>query len=940
MSRPVGKLCGVVLLAGGSIAVAQQYSITTVAGGAPPPTPVAAVSTSIGQPARVTVDSKGNVYFTSANAVFKIDSGGNLTLVAGNSRAGFSGDGGPALQAQLNSPQGLSLDPEGNLYIADSKNNRVRVVNNSGIISTFAGTGASSPGFAGTFNDGGLAINGLMRLPSGVFADTAGNVFIADTGDNVIRKVTPDGIINTIVGDGYGGFLGDTLPASKGELHSPEDVFVDSVGNIYIADSANAAIRKVTTDGLINTVAGNATVGDSGDTGAATSAALIAPYAVWVDSSGNIYFAENGDSKIRKVTVGSTTPSSTSNIINTVAGTGTAGFSGDGSSAVKGQLNFPTGVAVDSSSNIYIADSLNHRIRKVSGSNISTIAGNGMLSYSGDGGMATAAQLNTPQAVAADSSGNFYIADTFNNVVRKVTAAGVVSTIAGNGTAGFGGDGGAATSAQLNGPQGIAVDTGGNLYVADTQNARVRKISGGAISTVAGNGTAGYGGDGGVATSAELNFPIGLAVDGSGNLFIADFINSRIREVSGGNITTVAGNGFSGYSGDGHAATSAQIKTPAGVAVDASGNLFIADTGNNVVREVSGGDIATVAGNGLPGTAGDGGQASAAQVGNPSGVAVDSSGGLYIADGSARIRKVYPTGLITTIAGNGTRGYSGDGGSAPLAMLNGPVSLAVASNGNVYVADSANDAVRLLTFGGYQLSIAAAENGASNVTGAVSGGEVVVFYGTGLGPAGLAVNQPAANGLYSSTLSGVTVFFGDFQAPLLYVSATQVAAVVPFEVSGSTVEASILYQGQYSASFPVSVAQSSPGIFTADLSGKGLAAAINVQNGAFSYNNAAHPANAGDFVELYLTGTGPTTPASVDGQPYAALARCVQTATVTIGGQNAPVQYCGGVIGVIPGLTQINVQVPAGLAAGLASVTVQMGSVSAQSGVTVAVSGH
>ena len=400
MSRPVGKLCGILLLAGSSLALAQQYTITTAAGGAPPPTPVSAVSTSIGQPSRVTVDSKNNIYFSSGNAVFKIDTNGNLTVVAGNSRAGFSGDGGPSLQAQLNTPQGLALDASGNLYICDSVNNRVRIVNPQGIISTFAGTGATSPGGANTFNDGGLAINALMRLPSGVFVDSSGNVYIADTGDNIIRKVTPNGIINTIVGDSYGAFLGDTLPAINAELHAPTDVWVDSSGNIYIADSANAAIREVTAStGIINTVAGNATVGDTGDTGLATSAGLVTPYAVALDS---------------KVST---------SIINTIVGNGTAGFGGDGSAATKAQLNFPTGVAVDSSGNIYIADALNRRIRKVSGTTISTIAGNGVLSYSGDGGPPTAAQLNTPQAVAVDSSGNYYIADTFNNVVRKVNTA-------------------------------------------------------------------------------------------------------------------------------------------------------------------------------------------------------------------------------------------------------------------------------------------------------------------------------------------------------------------------------------------------------------------------------------------------------------------------------------------------------------------------------------
>ena len=935
MSRPVGKLCGILLLAGSSLALAQQYTLTTAAGGAPPSTPVVATSTSIGQTGRVTVDGKGNTYFSAGNNVFKVDSSGNLTVVAGNSRAGYSGDGGPALQAQLNGPQGIALDSMGNLYIADSVNNRIRIVNPAGVINTFAGTGASSPGGGGTFNDGGLAINGLLRLPSGVCLDSSGNVYIADTGDNLIRKVTTDGIINSVAGDGFGGYWGDTFGALQAGLHTPTDVAVDSSGNIYIADSANADIREVTVStGIINTIAGNASVGDTGDGGPATSAALMTPYALTLDSSGNVYFVENGDSVIRKVTVSTT-------FITTVAGNGTAGFSGDGSPATKAQLNFPGGMAVDSSGNMYIADSLNLRIRKVTGSTISTIAGNGVLSYSGDGGPAGSAQLNKPQAVAVDTSGNFYFADTLNNVVRKVTASGAISTVAGNGTAGFGGDGGAATAAQLNRPQGIAVDSSGNIYVADTQNARVRKISGGSISTVAGSGTPGYGGDGGAATAAQLYVPIGLAVDASGNLYIADFTNNRVRKVSGGTITTVAGNGLSGYSGDGGLAASAQINGPTGVAVDSNGNLYIADLNNNVVREVTGGKIMTVAGSGLPGVGGDGGPATAALVGSPAGIAVDTSGNLYIANGSATVRKVYAnTGFITTIAGNGTNGYTGDGGSAPFGELNGPVSLAVTSTGNVYVADSANNAIRLLIFGGYELSIAAAVNAASNLTGPVSGGEVVVFYGAGMSPAGFTVNSVGPSGLYPTSVAGVTVNFGGYQAPILYVSPTQINVVVPFEVSGATAQVFIQYQGQFSSPFPVSLAQSTPGIFTANLSGQGLAAAVNDENGSFSYNSAAHPANAGDFVEIYLTGAGQTTPAGVDGQPYAGPAACVLPASISIGGTTVVPQYCGGVPGEIPGLTQINVPIPTGLTAGLVPISVTVGGVSTQPGVTIAVSGH
>jgi uncharacterized protein (TIGR03437 family) len=868
-----------------------------------------------------------------------MDGGGNLTLIAGNSRPGFSGDGGPATRAQLNAPQGLALDKAGNLYIADSKNNRVRVVSAAGIVNTFAGTGQISPGGANTYNDGGLAINALLHLPAGVAVDTGGNVYIADTGDNLIRKVTTDGLINSIAGDSYGSYKGDTGLALTAELHSPEDVAVDSSGNVYIADSANAVIREITAStGIINYIAGNVStttgpaIGYSGDGAAANLAGLVTPFALALDSSGEVFFAENGDSRIRKI--------DTKGNISTIAGTGTAGFGGDGSAGASAALSFPTGVAVDSSGNVYIADSLNRRIRKLaSGGNISTVAGNGNYSYSGDSGQATSAQLNTPQAVASDSSGNLYIADTVNNVVRKVTAAGVISTIAGNGTAGSGGDGGAATSAQLRSPQGIAVDASGNVYVADTQNARVRKISNGTINTVAGSGTVGSGGDGGAATSAQLNIPTGLAVDGAGNLYIADFSNNRIRKVTpGGTITTLAGNGLAGYSGDGGAAANAQLTTPVSVATDSSGNVYIADTGNNAVRVVnSSGIVSTVAGNGLAGYSGDDGPAVSATVGNPTGVAVDASGNLYVSDGSVRVRKVYSSGFINTIAGNGTRGYSGDGGVGLFATMNGPAGIALASNGNLYIADSGNSAVRELLLGGFQIKIAAVTNAGSNLAGPVSGGEIVVLWGTGMGPAGLVQYTPGSNGQVPTTLAGTTVYFGNYAAPLLYTSANQVSAIVPYEVSGSQVQVFVKYNGDLSATFPVSLATAAPGLF-ADASGQ--AAAINIQNGAYAYNNAAHPLNAGDYVELFLTGTGQTNPPSVDGQLTPDAKELVAAnVTVTIGGRTFTPVYAGGAPGIVAGLTQVDVQIPSGLTAGAVPVSVQVGGVSTQPGVTIAVSG-
>ncbi len=339
-------------------------------------------------------------------------------------------------------------------------------------------------------------------------------------------------------------------------------------------------------------------------------------------------------------------------VISTVAGNGTYGYSGDGGAATDAELASPTAVALDTGGNVYIADYGNSRIRMISAStgDISTVAGDGTPGYSGDGGAATSAELQYPIGVTVDSSGNIYIADTFNYLVRKVTAStGIITTVAGNGTSGYSGDGGAATSAELGYPISVAVDGSGNIYISDYTNQRVRKVtaSTGIITTVAGNGTAGYSGDGGPATSAELYCPNGLALDSSGNIYIADMDNVRIRKVtvSTGTITTVAGNGTFGYSGDGGPATSAKLSYITGVATDSNNNLYIADLDNCRIREVtaSTGDILTVAGDGTCGYAGDGGLAISAELGDPWSVTVSTTGIFYIADiGNYRIRMVVP----------------------------------------------------------------------------------------------------------------------------------------------------------------------------------------------------------------------------------------------------------------------------------------------------------
>ena len=532
------------------------------------------------------------------------------------------------------------------------------------------------------------ALNAPLGNLGGVAVDAQGNVYATDFGNNIVIRISPNGVLTVVAGNGIAGFSGDGGSATSASLNQPQGVAVDSAGNLYIADEHNNRIREVT-GGTITTIAGNGSEGFSGDGGPATSASLAFPCGVAVDSAGNLYIADFENSRIRKVSGGA---------ITTIAGNGTQGFSGDGGPATSASLAFPAGVAVDSAGNLYIADSDNNRIRKVTGGTIATVAGNGNAYFSGDGGPATSASLRYPEGIAVDSAGNLYIADTNDGRIRLVTG-GTITTVAGSGGCCFSGDGGPAAGASLYDPEGVAIDSAGNLYIADTINDRVRKVSGGTIATIAGNGVYRYSGDRGPAVNAALNQPYGVTPDSAGNLYIADDQNNRIRKVSGGTITTVAGIGTMGFSGDGGPATSALLYIPHGVAADSAGNLYIADTGNLRVRKVSGGTITTVAGNGTVSFSGDGGPATSASINEPWAVAVDSAGNLYIADyANNRIRKV-SGGTITTVAGSGVVGFSGDGGPATNASLGYPEGVAVDSAGNLYISDSGNNRIRKVSGG-------------------------------------------------------------------------------------------------------------------------------------------------------------------------------------------------------------------------------------------------
>lgn len=681
-------------------ALAQDVMTTAVGGG---PNGIPALNANLYNPYGVAVDTSGNFYIAAynQNRVFKVNASGTITVVAGTGALGYAGDGvaGGAANASLYHPFAVAVDSTGIVYIADQGNCVVRKVDTAKTITTVAGIAASC-GYSG---DGGKGTAAQLNTPQGVALDSLGNLFIGDANNCVVRRVIlATNSISTYAGNHTCGYSGDGGAALSGELYSPSGLALDASNNLFIADATNCVIREVAkSSGKISTVAGNHTCSFSGDGASATSASMNQVFSVAVSGT-KVTFADYYNQRVRQFTIAGN--------MATVAGTGTAcsGVCGEGGSATSAQLYYPVGVAINSSGTIYIANNDNYVIDSFTvGGNLKLVAGNHTYNVETleNGAPANGVELNYPYGIADDSAGNVYIADSHNSMVREdVKSTGLVNFFAGNGTYGYSGDGGSATTAELTYNYGVAKDSAGNVYIADTNNCLVRKVSaGGTITTFAGlvitSPRCGYTGDGGSATAAELYNPYGVAVDKNNNVYITDYAEHVVRKVSGGIITTIAGvGGLAGYSGDGGPATSALLYGPTAIAVDPRGNVFIADANNCRVREIDSAtnSINTVAGTGNCSFTGDG-LAIANGIGYPQGIAVDANDNLFIGDYNNRVRWVSPNGIMTTIAGTGAAGYSGDGGLATSAIMYEPTGIALDPSGNILVSDYNNFRVRSIS---------------------------------------------------------------------------------------------------------------------------------------------------------------------------------------------------------------------------------------------------
>ena len=648
----------------------EPYLITTFAGTPPGSADGTGSAARFSNPSAVVADSSGNLYVadTGNDTIRKVTPSGVVTTFAGTAGNIGSADGvGSA--AQFNSPGGVAIDSSGNIFVADSGSQTIRKITPDGTVSTFAGT----PGVVGSADGSGSAAQ--FNGPVSLAFDSSGNIFVADAGNNTIRKITPAGVVTTFAGlAGSPGSVDGTGSAAR--FDGSSGVAVDSADNVYVADNLSATIREITPGAVVTTIAGLAYHGGHAD-GTGSAARFFQPNGVTVDSGDNVFVTDTNNNTIRKITSGGVvttfagsffnppghndgtgsaasfdlpgglgvdsadniyvtdnctirkiTPSA---VVTTLAGEPAAGnVDGTGSAA---RFDFPQGIAVGPGGNIFVGDTTAFDVRKVSPSAVVTTFAGSAYQYGSADGTGSAARFSSIRALGADNKGNIYVADTFNHTIRKITSTGAVTTLAG--LAGSSGSAdGARANARFNGPRGVAADSAGNVYVGDTDNQTIRKITpSGVVTTLA--GLAGHPGSAdGTGSSARFLGPRGIAVDSAGNVFVDDTFNSTIRKITpGGDVTTFAGLAGSPGSADG-TGTSARFGNPFGLAIDKSDNVYVTDIVTNTLRKITPSAVVTTLA-GLTGATGTAdGAGSDALFGSPRGIAVNSAGTLFVADAS------------------------------------------------------------------------------------------------------------------------------------------------------------------------------------------------------------------------------------------------------------------------------------------------------------------